>query len=120
MPLKSYALLSARPVEHRRETTGETPHHQVRLRDAAGGDYRLPINVRSKATQPDVMFLVDEDFHHPIVAAVESLGPGRHVLERVPGGPNLDYVRANLFDPAAMRVLPSNVEGPDNDLQDIL
>ena len=30
----------------------------------------------------------------------------------------MDYVRGNLFDPAQMRPLP--VEGPDNDLADVL
>jgi hypothetical protein len=32
----------------------------------------------------------------------------------------LDYIRANLFDPAALRLLPPDVQGPDNDLADLL
>src|SRR4051794_22442950 len=120
MPLKSYGLLTGRPVAHKRETTGLTPHHQVQVRDEAGVDYRVPINVRSKGASPDVRYLVDEDFRHPVTAALEALGSGRHVFPPGPGGPNLDYVRANLFDETQMRVLPPNVDGPDNDLQDIL
>jgi uncharacterized protein YukJ len=120
VPLKSYALLIGRPIAHQRETTGLTPHHQVHVRDDAGVDYRVPINVRSKGTTPDVLYLVDDDFQHPVTAAIEALGPGRHALGPGPGGPNLDFVRANLFDATQMRVLPANVDGPENDLQDIL
>jgi uncharacterized protein YukJ len=121
MPLKTgYALLTGTAVAHQRETGVDTPHQQVHVRDEAGVSYRVPINVRSQSDKPDLLYLVDEDFHHPVTAAVESLGSGRHTLGPGPGGPNLDYVRANLFDPAKMRVLPGNVEGPDNDLQDIL
>jgi uncharacterized protein YukJ len=121
MPLKNgYALLTGTPVAHKRETSGDTPHHQVHVRDDEGTSYRVPINVRSQSAKPDLLYLVDEDFHHPVTAAVESLGSGRHTLTPGPGGPNLDYVRANLFDLTKMRVLPGNVEGPDNDLQDIL
>ena len=121
MPLGSYVVVSATPIAHKRETSGPTPHHQVHLRDDNGVNYRVPINVRSKAAQPDLLYLVDDDFHHPVTAAVERLGPGRHELvPPVAGGANLDYVRANLFDKARMRTLPANVDGPENDLQDIL
>ncbi|MGH1552341.1 DUF2278 family protein [Streptomyces sp. L7] len=35
-------------------------------------------------------------------------------------GPNLDFVRGNLFDPARLRTLPPDASGPDNDLADLL
>src|SRR3954470_7093429 len=121
MPLASYVVLSGRPIAHKRETSGMTPHHQVHLRDESGVNYRVPINVKSKGTQPDLLYLVDDDLRHPVTAAVESLGSGKHELSPpVPGGANLDYVRANLFDATRMRSLPPNVDGPENDLQDIL
>src|SRR4029450_398711 len=37
-----------------------------------------------------------------------------------PGAANLDFIRGNLFDPAAMRPLPADATGPDNDLTDLL
>jgi uncharacterized protein YukJ len=120
MPLKSYALLTGRPVAHVRETTGDAPHHQVHVRDDAGTSYRVPINVKSKSGKPDLLYLVDDDFHHPVTATVQALGSGRHEIVSSPAGSCLDYVRSNLFNHDDMRVLPPNVEGPDNDLQDIL
>ena len=63
---------------------------------------------------------MDEDLHHPVTDAVQSLGRGWHRLSPAPSGANLDYVRANLFDPLRMRPLPPDVSGPDNDLADLL
>ena len=121
MPLRDYVVLTGSVIAHKRETTGATPHHQVHVRDDGGIDYRVPVNVRSKSDPPDLLYLVDDDFHHPVTAALVSLGSGQHrLVPPVPAGANLDYVRAILFDRSRMRSLPSNVEGPDNDLQDIL
>jgi uncharacterized protein YukJ len=39
---------------------------------------------------------------------------------RRPGGPNLNVIRGNLFERAAMRVLLPDFTGPDNDLEDLL
>ena len=40
-------------------------------------------------------------------------GSGWTPLPSRPGGASLDYIRANLFDPAALRLLPPDVAGPD-------
>ena len=120
MPIAGYGVLAAAAVDRRREGSGDTPHYQVHLRDEAGTDYRAAINVKSQQAPSDLLYLLDDDLHHPVTAALEALGPGWHPLTPGPGGPNLDYVRANLFDPAKMRPLPPDVTGPDNDLADLL
>ncbi|WP_406209991.1 DUF2278 family protein [Streptomyces sp. NBC_01017] len=51
---------------------------------------------------------------------LEGLESGWTTLPPGPGGPNLDVVRGNLFDPPLMRKLPPHIEGPDNDLADLL
>ncbi len=120
MPLQGYGVLSATVVDRRREGSTDTPHFQIHLRDQDGTDYRVAVNVLSQESPSDLLFLVDDYFHHPVTDAVQSLSPGWHELSRVPGGASLDYVRANLFDPARMRPLPPDVSGPDNDLADLL
>jgi uncharacterized protein YukJ len=120
MPLRGYGVLTAKAVDRRREGSGDTPHYQVQLQDDDGTNYRAAINVKSQQAPSDLLYLLDDDLRHPVTAAVESLGPGWHPLAPGPGGPNLDYVRANLFDPANMRPLPPDVAGPDNDLPDLL
>ena len=120
MPLEGYGVLTAAAVDRRREGSGDTPHYQVHARDDDGVDYRVAINVKSQQAPSELLYLLDDDLRHPVTAGVSSLGPGWHELARGPGGPNLDYVRANLFDPAGMRPLPPDVAGPDNDLPDLL
>jgi uncharacterized protein YukJ len=120
MPLQGYGVLTATVVDRRRESSTETPHFQIHLRDEDGTDFRAAVNVLSQESPSDLLYLVDEDLHHPMTDAVQSLGPGWHALPPAPGGANLDFVRANLFDPSRMRPLPPDVSGPDNDLADLL
>src|SRR3954453_2402329 len=120
MPLEGYGVLTATPIDRRRESTGDSPHYQVHARGGDGTNYRLAINVKSQESPSDLLFLLDDDLKHPVTAAVEALGPGWPPLAPAPGGANLDYVRANLFDAAKMRPIPPDVEGPDNDLPDLL
>lgn len=118
MPLHSYGVLVGRAVDRRREGSTDTPHYQVRLR---GGDveYRIAINVLSQQSPSELRYLLADDFRHPVTAIVEPLGPGWHDLAPRPGSGALDFIRGNLFDPGAMRLLPPDAAGPDNDLADV-
>ena len=55
-----------------------------------------------------------------MTSALGGLPPGWNALASQPGGAALDFIRADLFDPAQMRPLPSDAAGPDNDLPDLL
>ncbi|BBC31972.1 hypothetical protein SGFS_032660 [Streptomyces graminofaciens] len=119
MPLQSYGVLVARAVDTRREPRDDTPHYQIHLTDDQGTHYRASVNVKSQERPSELLYLVDEDFGHPVVTRLDGLGSGWNALPPGPGGPNLDFVRGNLFDPAKMRTLPPHKEGADNDLADI-
>jgi uncharacterized protein YukJ len=116
MPLKNYGVLVGRAVDGRREGGTDSPHYQVRI-DAAGTSYRLAVNVLSQESPSELFYLADDDFRHPITAAVAGLGGGWHAL---PSRGGLDFIRGNLFNRTAMRALPSDAAGPDNDLSDFL
>jgi uncharacterized protein YukJ len=118
--LSGYGVLTARVLEVRREDEAETPHLQVRVSDDDGTVYRIAVNVRSQQSPPDLLYVVDDDLHHPVTGQLAPLTAGWHPLAPGPGGPNLDFVRGNLFDPTAMRALPASAAGPDNDLADLL
>jgi uncharacterized protein YukJ len=120
VPLSAYGVLKARAVAARREGAADSPHYQIHLADETGIDYRAAVNVKSKESPSELLYLVDDDLQHLITTALTDLATGWHRLAAHPGGPNLDFVRANLFDPAKMRVLPPDVAGPDNDLADLL
>jgi uncharacterized protein YukJ len=116
MPIERYGVLRGRAVDARRETGSDTPHYQIRIE--ADSSYRIAVNVKSSVTPPDLLFLIDEAFTHPVTASLTDLAQGFNALESRPGGAALDFIRANLFDRTQMRILPPNVAGPDNDLSD--
>jgi uncharacterized protein YukJ len=119
MPLERYGVLCGRPVEARREGDGDNPHYQVRV-VADGTNYRLAINVKSQAHPSELLFLVDDDFRHPVTSGLVGLRAGFTPLPSRPGGLALDFIRGNLFDRMTMRALPPTLPGPDNDLSDRL
>jgi uncharacterized protein YukJ len=120
MPPRSYGVLTARVVDQRREDGADTPHFQIQLIDDAGTSYRAAVNVKSQESPSELMYLVVEDVRHPVADLLSALPAGWTQLPPGPGGPNLDYIRGNVLDPAAMRSLPADATGPNNDLADLL
>ncbi len=119
MPLKNYGVLKGRVLAGRAERVDDTPHYQVHV-EAGGTHFRVAVNVQSVETPPELLFLVDENFQHPVTAGLTNLPVGFRELERRPGGLALDFIRFNLFDRMQMRTLPANLPEPDNDLNDKL
>ena len=120
MALDRYGVLAARALETRREDGSETPHLQLHLVSTGGEHWRVAINVESRQAPSELLYLVEEDFRHPVTALLDGLASGWHELAPGADGPHLDYIRGNLFDRARMRLLPPAVAGPDNDLADLL
>lgn len=120
MPLKNYGVLAATAVDRRREDSTDTPHYQIHLRDAAGTDYRAAVNVESQQAPSELLQIVVDDFRHPLTGLLPAAGSGWTDLPSKPGTAALDFIRGNLFDPAALRILPPGLPGADNDLADLL
>jgi uncharacterized protein YukJ len=117
MPLERYGVLKGHVIEAQPETDDDTPHYQIHV-VADTTHYRLAVNVKSQQSPSELLYLVDEDFRHPITAQLPETPPGFVPLPRQPGGLALDFIRGNLFDRLAMRPLPFNLPGPDNDLNE--
>jgi uncharacterized protein YukJ len=117
MPLRDYGVLAGRVLEGRSERGADTPHYQVRV-SAGHVDFRIAVNVLSQQSPPELLYLADEAFRHPVTQALASTPEGFTPLPSKPGGLALDYIRGNLFDRTAMRPLPATEPGPDNDLAD--
>lgn len=118
MPLKRYGVLRGSAID-RRLASGSNGHYQVHVVDDTT-DYRLAVNVSSDTAPSELEYVVVSDFRHVLLADLALLPRGWSDLPPSPGGAALDYVRANLFDHDAMRALPFNVPGPDNDLNEKL
>ena len=119
MPLKGYGVLKGKAVAAKREEGGDTPHYQVHI-VSNNQHFRIAVNVKSKASPSELLFLVKDNFLHPITASLPTLALGFTKLQSKPGGQALDFIRGNLFDRLDMRILPASLPGPNNDLSDQL
>ena len=117
MPLKNYGVLVGRVADRKIEAGDNSPHYQVQV-VGGGNHYRIAVNVRSAQSPPDLLYIADEAFRHPLLPMLDALPDGFTVAPSGPGGVALDYIRGNLFERSAMRSLPSTAPGPDNDLSD--
>ena len=118
MPLKNYGVLKGRPID-RQLGSGRNPHYQIHVVDETT-DYRIAVNVASQLSPSELEYLIDAQFEHPFQPQWEQLSQGWHSLASRPGGPALDFIRTNLFDPRKLQPLPFNIPGPDNDLNEKL
>jgi uncharacterized protein YukJ len=119
MPLARYGVLAGRVVDRRAEGGTDTPHYQVQV-DGGGVDYRVAVNVLSRQTPSELLYLADEAFQHPVLQGLHDLPEGFTTLPSTAGGLALDFIRANLFDRQLLRPVPATAPGPDNDLADKL
>jgi len=118
MSLKNYGVLKGKAIDSR-EGMGSSPHFQILIVDD-DLRHRIAINVKSKVEPSELLYYVDENFDHPMVAELESLPPGFHELPSDPGGVALDYIRGNCFDITMAKPLPHDIPGPDNDLNELI
>ncbi|HEY5895497.1 MAG TPA: DUF2278 family protein [Chthoniobacterales bacterium] len=116
MSLENYGILKGRPIAQRLGA-GVSPHYQVHLVDD-DDDYRIAINVKSKKSPSELLYLIVENYTHPLVDELKDLPAGFTRIQSKPGGLALDYIRANLFRPQLMVPLPFEVPGPNNDLNE--
>ena len=119
MSLNRYGVLRGRVLDAKREDGTDTPHYQVRV-TAAGTDYRLAVNVESQISPSELLFIVVEDFRHPLTQKLPALADGFTDLPKQPDTAALDFIRGNLFNRLDMRLLPPSLPGTDNDLSDRL
>jgi uncharacterized protein YukJ len=126
MSRPQYGALRGRVVasaEERNDRT--TPHYQI-LVMADGEPWRIAVNVKSSDKSrkgPDrsiVLYRIVDDFRHPILDTVKQFNEGFHPLAAGLKNGGLDYVRGHLFDPKDMRLLPPDVPGDGNDLNDLI
>ncbi|MDO8183999.1 DUF2278 family protein [Conexibacter sp. JD483] len=118
MPLKRYGVLRGSAVD-RRLASGSNGHYQVHVVDETS-DWRVAVNVESALAPSELRYVVVSDFAHPLLNDLAALPRGWSDLASSAGGAALDFIRANLFDTDAMRVLPFDLPGPDNDLNEKL
>ncbi len=116
MALQNYGVLKARPI-NKKIGLGNSPHYQIHMIDDTT-DYRIAVNVKSKLSPSELLYVVDENFTHPLIEDLKDFKSGFTPVASKPEGIALDYIRSNLFDPRDMVPLAHNIPGPDNDLNE--
>lgn len=116
MPIDRYGVLKGKAIDTK-NGQGSSPHFQVKVTD--DDLFRIAINVKSQMEPSTLLYYADEDFSHPILKDLVNLPFGFQELEGRPGGMALDFIRGNLFDVTKMKLLPYDIPGPDNDLNEL-
>ena len=102
----------------------KSPHLQVRVIDAQGKPWRIPVNVRSgdPAKSLVIFHRADPLLSHPILDHLAAMPSGLTDLNHQPRSASnaLDYSRAPLFDLTTGIALPPTGPGNDDDLQDVV
>ena len=117
MALKKYGVVKGTVTGHLRDADDD--HYQI-LVSAGNTVHRVAVNVKSSAPKsPSTLWFISltrlpDDF----VKGLAALGPGYTRIASKPGGIALDYVRNRWFKPTAMKKVPPDAPGVDNDLKD--
>lgn len=118
MAVRDYGVLKGRIVGAVMERDSGAPHYQIHV-EAAGTEFRVAVNIRSRNhDNPELLFYVAENYQHVITDGLADLKPGFHFLDNRPESFALDYIRGNLLDRQKMAVLPHDLPGDENDLNE--
>lgn len=117
MPLKKYGVLKGTVTGHKRDADDD--HYQI-LVSAGNMVYRIAVNVKSSAPNAPstLLFLAQTKLQDGFAQSLQALAPGYTKIPSKPGGIALDYVRNKWFRPSAMKEVPPDAPGVDNDLKD--
>ena len=121
-----YGVLRGRPVAARDDRADlRSPHYHILVR-AGHVSWRVAVNVRSRLMPgaPEhssvVLYRLIDGFDHPITKRLARFAPGFTALAPRPDSGALDFLRGALFDLRELRLLPPDIPGQANDLNDLL
>ncbi len=119
MPLKKYSVLKGTVIGHLRNADDD--HYQI-LVSAGKAMHRVAVNVKSSAPKSPstLLFLAQSKLPEALTQGLQALKVGSTKLPSKAGGLALDYVRMGWFKPTAMKLVPADAPGADNDLKDKL
>lgn len=117
MALKKYGVLKGTVSGHLRDADDD--HYQI-LVSAGSTVHRIAVNVKSSAPNAPstLLFLAQSKLQDGFIQGLRGLKPGYTKLPSKAGGLALDYVRNKWFKPSAMKEVPPDAPGVDNDLKD--
>ncbi|MBC7958245.1 MAG: YukJ family protein [Vallitaleaceae bacterium] len=116
MGLQTYGLLKGKVINKQEDRANYQPHYNVHVQ-AGMGQYRISINIKSNNHPSELLFYANEDFRHPMTTKLKEYGFGFFQKPDV----FIDYIRGNMrFKREDMSKVLSDLQGPNNDVNDIL
>jgi uncharacterized protein YukJ len=92
--------------------------YEVHVVDSDLG-YRLAINVKSVQSPPELLYYIDENYSHDILANFKDLALGFTALKSKASSIALDYIKRDLFDYKKMKTA-KHITGADNELAELI
>jgi uncharacterized protein YukJ len=114
-----YGVLKGSVAGHLRNADDD--HYQI-LVHAKSEVHRIASNVKSSAPNAPSTLLFQSITSLPdtLIKSLRALSIGFTALPPKPNTPAMDYVRGGLVKPKAMKLVPPDKAGADNDLKDLL
>lgn len=122
MALAKYGVLKCKLSKNRngkyyQRESGNSSHVQMRCEDGNGTLYRIAVNVQPQESSSEQLIYANEKFRNSaMIAQLSALGMKYTLRKAVKAAPALDYIRGGLFKKSAMKKLPPNLPGTDNNL----
>ncbi|WP_053436219.1 DUF2278 family protein [Sporosarcina globispora] len=121
MPVENYGVLKGIVIDAKEERDDNTPHYQIHMVGEEDVHYRIAVNVMSSSEESVLLYIVDEEYDASAITHLPTMEHGYTSIDESNRGEiGLDYIRGDLFDPSIMNTLPYDIEGPNNDLNDLL
>ncbi|HDR7713113.1 TPA: YukJ family protein [Bacillus cereus] len=121
MPVENYGVLKGIAIDKNMEREDRrSPHYQILMTGEENNKYRIAVNAKSVSGQPELLYLVDEEFDASAITILPTMDNGYTALNESNREIALDYIRSTLFDASQMKTLPATDPGLDNDLHDLL
>lgn len=121
MPIENYGVLKGRILDGREERYNDSPHYEILVEGEHGLKYRVAVNVMSRSSESEILYLSDENYRNRRLKKLEQLQNGFIRIKHKNKDIALDYIRGNLISHHQKMVLtPYNKPGPQNDLNDFL
>ncbi|MBM7615771.1 YukJ family protein [Alkaliphilus hydrothermalis] len=120
MPVKNYGVLKGSVIAGKPERNKHTPHYQIHMEGEDNIYYRVAINVLSSCEESKVLYLAAEEFNSSLFSLLPTLSNGFTRVDSTNKELAIDYIRSKLFDSAKMKPLMHHIEGPNNDLNDLI
>lgn len=105
MPISNYSVLKGRANAKAIDQGQQAPHYHV-LIESAEGTAHVAVNMRSTLERAPLLYLLDDDFRHPLTQRLIGLPDGFTRLPHLPNSGAIDYIRGSICDRRRFRPAP--------------